>query len=246
MDFFGLLFIVIAVWLYNKVQGRLSDIEKQVGSPAEGLRVSQLEERIDNVEGWMRQIGSEPMATAEPSPDALAKSPVSIDDQIDGPGEVATASVTESEHVSPPDTDVPVIVTDPHFHPDLIVQSLSTPPRAVRHPTSVAAGSRVAEPPARPPSPVQERWNRVETQVIENWTGILGAAVLVAGITFIGGYTGLRMSPFYRSLMIVGAAATLAAGPGESRRRPRNWPIPYRSCCRHGLCYPRGHRVAGA
>ena len=40
----------------------------------------------------------------------------------------------------------------------------------------------------------------------------MGAAVLVAGITFIGGYTGLRMSPFYRSLMIVGAAATLGAG----------------------------------
>ena len=40
----------------------------------------------------------------------------------------------------------------------------------------------------------------------------MGAAVLVAGITFIGGYTGLRMSPFCRSLMIVGAAATLGAG----------------------------------
>lgn len=47
---------------------------------------------------------------------------------------------------------------------------------------------------------------------MENWTGILGSAVLVAGITFIGGYTGLRLSPFYRTLMIVAAAALLAGG----------------------------------
>lgn len=31
MDLLGLLFIIIAIWLYNKVEKRLSNIEKQVG-----------------------------------------------------------------------------------------------------------------------------------------------------------------------------------------------------------------------
>ncbi len=226
MDFFGLLFIIIAVWLYRKVAKRLANIEKQVGSTeriAPDRRLSQLEKRIKNVEGWVRQIGSEPTATAEPAPDAREEPPILAGDQIDEPEEVGAVSVTESERDTPPDADESVTTTDPHLHPDLIVQSLSTPTRAARKPTSVGAGarSRATEPRVRQPSPFQERWNRIEKQVIENWTGILGAAVLVAGITFIGGYTGLRMSPFYRSLMIVAAAAGLGAGSYVLARKER-------------------------
>jgi len=228
LDLLGLLFIIIAIWLYNKVEKRLSNIEKQVGSTeriAADRRLSQLEKRIKNVEGWVRQIGSEPTATAQPAPDAREEPPVLAGDQIDQPEEVGAASVTESERVTSPDTDESVTTTDPHLHPDMIVQSLSTPTRAVRKPTSVGVGvgarSRAAAPPVRQPSPFQERWNRIEKQVLENWTGILGAAVLVAGITFIGGYTGLRMSPFYRSLMIVAAAAALGTGSYVLARKER-------------------------
>ena len=208
MDLLGLLFIIIAIWLYNKVEKRLSNIEKQVGGTeriAADRRLGQLEKRIKSVEGWARQIGSEPTATAQPAPDAREEAPLLAGDEIDQPEEVGAASVTESERVIPPDADAPT--------------------RAVRKPTSVGAGagarSRAAAPPMRPPSRAQERWNRIEKQVIENWTGILGAAALVAGITFIGGYTGLRMSPFYRSLMIVAAAAALGAGSYVLARKER-------------------------
>jgi hypothetical protein len=81
-----------------------------------------------------------------------------------------------------------------------------------------APAPRAAEP--RPPSTFQRRWEQIERQLIENWTGILGASVLVAGITFLGGYTGLRLPPFYRVLMIAGAAAVLFAGGEVLRRRP--------------------------
>jgi hypothetical protein len=56
------------------------------------------------------------------------------------------------------------------------------------------------------------RWQQFEQRVVENWTGIVGAAVLVAGITFLGGYTGLRLPPFYRVLMITAASAALFSG----------------------------------
>ncbi|MCH7717185.1 MAG: hypothetical protein IH876_13705 [Gemmatimonadetes bacterium] len=116
LDFFGLLLIIIAVWLYNKVQKRLSNIEKQVGSTeriAADRRLGQLEKRIKNVEGWVRQIGSEPTATAEPTPDAHEEAPVLAGDEIDQPEEVGAATVTESERVTSPDTDEPVTTTDP-------------------------------------------------------------------------------------------------------------------------------------
>jgi len=67
-------------------------------------------------------------------------------------------------------------------------------------------------PPQVAPSPVDENWRRVESRFAENWTGILGAVVLVAGITFIGAYNGLLLSPFNRTLMIVAAAGILAGG----------------------------------
>jgi hypothetical protein len=60
-----------------------------------------------------------------------------------------------------------------------------------------------------PPSPLEEGWRRFEQMFIENWTGIAGTVVVVAGVTFIGIYTALRLAPVYRFLMIVGAAAAL-------------------------------------
>src|SRR6267143_1471001 len=72
------------------------------------------------------------------------------------------------------------------------------------------------------PSAFDERWRRLERLFMENWTGILGVAVVVAGVTFIGIYTALRLAPFYRFLMMVGVAALLG-GTAFWLRRLEHW-----------------------
>ncbi|GGG52661.1 hypothetical protein GCM10011378_31120 [Hymenobacter glacieicola] len=52
-------------------------------------------------------------------------------------------------------------------------------------------------------------WDRAEQVILDNWTGILGAVVLVTGIGFLGIYTALRVSAPLRFGMITGFAALL-------------------------------------
>ena len=57
-----------------------------------------------------------------------------------------------------------------------------------------------------------EAWARMEKQFIENWTGIVGAVVMVMGVSFLGIYAALKMNPFYRFVMIILFAAFLFGG----------------------------------
>lgn len=68
-------------------------------------------------------------------------------------------------------------------------------------------------PPRRPPPPPEPTgptwWERAATLLLENWTGILGAVVLVTGVGFLGIYAALRVSPPVRFLLICAFAAGL-------------------------------------
>ncbi|HEX9208434.1 MAG TPA: hypothetical protein VF851_09360 [Steroidobacteraceae bacterium] len=55
------------------------------------------------------------------------------------------------------------------------------------------------------------RRRELERRFLENWTGILGSVVVVAGVTFVGIYTALRLAPFYRFLMTLAVAAAFLA-----------------------------------
>ncbi|GAB3582255.1 hypothetical protein [Hymenobacter daeguensis] len=52
-------------------------------------------------------------------------------------------------------------------------------------------------------------WERASTLLLENWTGILGAVVLVTGVGFLGIYAALRLAPPFRFLMICAFSAGL-------------------------------------
>ncbi|APG28344.1 hypothetical protein A7E78_11075 [Syntrophotalea acetylenivorans] len=52
-------------------------------------------------------------------------------------------------------------------------------------------------------------WKKVERQFLENWTGILGAVIMVMGVAFLGGYAYLQMIPFHRFLLLIAFAALL-------------------------------------
>ena len=168
-----------------------------------GKRVSDLENKIERT--------GPTDAAEEPPPETVAATPLD-------------SSVEELERLKKWEKmkEREVATTDPELHPDLIAQSLPAPSRVVDRPAPIHAARRAPKRPVREPSELQERWSRLERQLIENWTGILGAVVLVAGITFIGGYTGFRLSPFYRTLMIVAAAGALVAGSLFLDRR-ENW-----------------------
>jgi hypothetical protein len=64
-------------------------------------------------------------------------------------------------------------------------------------------------------------WHKAEKQIAENWTGIVGTVVLVLGIGFLGVYTALRMTEFFRFLMIVGCSAAMASAFFILRRKER-------------------------
>jgi hypothetical protein len=56
---------------------------------------------------------------------------------------------------------------------------------------------------------VSDAWLKVEGQLIENWTGIIGAVVMVMGVGFLGIYAALKMSPLIRFMIITAFAAFL-------------------------------------
>jgi hypothetical protein len=54
-----------------------------------------------------------------------------------------------------------------------------------------------------------ERWDRIKAQVQANWTGILGAVILVVGIAFFGVLASMFIGPEGRFALIVGLAVLL-------------------------------------
>ncbi len=54
-----------------------------------------------------------------------------------------------------------------------------------------------------------ELWATLEKQFADNWTGILGSAIMVIGVGFLGIYAALKISPLGRFALISGFAASL-------------------------------------
>ncbi|RHX88096.1 DUF2339 domain-containing protein [Leptospira stimsonii] len=54
-------------------------------------------------------------------------------------------------------------------------------------------------------------WKKIEKPLSENWTGILGAVILVAGIGFLGIYALFILSAFFRCLLVLGFSGALFA-----------------------------------
>lgn len=56
----------------------------------------------------------------------------------------------------------------------------------------------------------KELWKMIESKFAENWTGIIGALVMVMGVGFLGVYAALALKPLHRFLMITGFAVFLS------------------------------------
>jgi hypothetical protein len=89
-------------------------------------------------------------------------------------------------------------------------------PRPQPAPEPAKAPRRPQPLPSEPVEPTW--WERTEQLFLDNWTGILGAVVLVTGVGFLGIYTALRVTPPVRFAMISGFAAALLGGHYYLRR----------------------------
>ena len=83
----------------------------------------------------------------------------------------------------------------------------STPP-PLKPPAELVAAAPVpptSTPQAKPQAqPSKGRWHQLETQLLENWTGVLGVAALVAGVAFVAISAISVMAPLQRFLAVEG------------------------------------------
>jgi len=87
-----------------------------------------------------------------------------------------------------------------------------SPPPAVGRPDTpppVEPVTRVRK--KRTPRQVSPFWKKAEKQFLDNWTGVLGAVIVVLGAGFLSIYAALKMTEFFRFLLLL-ALAALPAG----------------------------------
>ncbi|UOQ55056.1 DUF2339 domain-containing protein [Hymenobacter cellulosivorans] len=121
---------------------------------------------------------------------------------------------------SPAAPVAPPVVPTPSPAPAQPKPAPSTEPRPAPRPEPKPESKPepVFTPPAPPrpaPRPVPTEpaeptwWERTEQVLLDNWTGILGAVVLVIGVGFLGIYTAVQVKPPVRFAMISGFAGAL-------------------------------------
>lgn len=132
--------------------------------------------------------------------------------------ELTPEPITEPTHALEAQPDIAAEAEVEPTPQESDAESLAEPapePRPTPTPRPRQAPPRPPLPPARPalrPKPVPTGptfWERAATVLLENWTGILGAVVLVTGVGFLGIYAALRVSPPLRFLLICAFAGVL-------------------------------------
>jgi hypothetical protein len=204
MDVIGLVFslisflfwpvVIVAAILLLRRRRRIEDeLRQSLAEQTEALR--DLRHRIRETELRLERLEQQGMAAAE--------------------APVAPPAVTVVEEALAP--AAPAVPEAPvEALPEVVAAEAPVPSQAPPHAPPVAA------PVEKAISELKLRRHEFEQRFIENWTGILGAVVVVAGVTFVGIYTALQLAPFYRFLLTLGVAGTLVAGSFALERR-ENW-----------------------
>ena len=203
--FFLLVYIGFPVWLI-------------VSAIRRGRRIRTLEEGTKRHEALLTALQSR-LALLEAGAARTVANTAPVSDAVEG---VAPTAVVPSAPVAVPWSNLSSLTDIAMEVPaDLMQSETVTAPVVVAasdsSSTALRSGAETAQPPA--PSVLEQRWQRFERLFIENWTGILGAAVLVSGVAFLGIYAALEVSPFLRFLMMVGGAAALLAFSQFAGRR---------------------------
>ncbi|MGI4867139.1 MAG: hypothetical protein ACRYFZ_24695 [Janthinobacterium lividum] len=163
-------------------------------------------------------LAIEPELTVEAEPATELEVVAELTPATELAPEPAPAAEPEETQTEPAPNPAPV------FEPELIAEPAPTWVPAPRQALPPTPPPRKPAPPRRPaPKPVPTGptwWERASTMLLENWTGILGAIVLVTGVGFLGIYTALRVAPPLRFLMICAFAGGLLGARYALRAKP--------------------------
>lgn len=121
----------------------------------------------------------------------------------------------EPEKQSPPRVK-PARLEPPRLEPPRL-----KPPRELPLPPKLSPSPPAPPPVQKPAQNGNESWRRLERTLIENWTGILGVLVLVAGVTFLAVSLALRLGPLARFLLTLLVALALMLPSALWGRRQR-------------------------
>ncbi|MBM9500932.1 hypothetical protein JWG44_11790 [Leptospira sp. 201903071] len=91
-----------------------------------------------------------------------------------------------------------------------VLTPTKTIPTEIKSSTPVVKTQEPIAPTApQEPGLIVQFWKKIEKPLSENWTGILGAVILVAGISFLGIYALFILSAFFRCLLVLSFAGVL-------------------------------------
>lgn len=203
----ALIFILFALVVYILVKqqtlksrlDQLMDHYFKLAGDRDALqqKVETLREQLEALQGKTIIAEPEPAAT---SPEIIEPE-VIISEEIIPEPTVASLSVTESLA-----TESPVVAIEKEDE-EMAVEAV-----AFSAPKVEEAQTRpVSYTPPTPPEPsafslLLKKWER---QFADNWTGILGTAIMVLGVGYLSIYTALKVSPLYRVLIIWAYAGLL-------------------------------------
>lgn len=204
LDFFFGLFILVAIFvflLHRRTNRHFKHHEKNIGLIQTELRV--LRDRLASLESqisWLGTVVGHPIKSpedkAEPTPVPTEQTPKT---ETTTPQQARTAEKLKSKVREPvkPETTAP-IGKPPETH----VPFKSPSPRHM--------------------SPLEpSAMDVLIKQFLENWTGILGTIVLVAGIGFVGTYAALRLPAIGRFALVLAASVALFVSYLALRKRER-------------------------
>ncbi|MBO2009886.1 hypothetical protein J4E00_12560 [Siccationidurans soli] len=153
-----------------------------------------------------------PLPEPEPAPLPIAAS-IAVEKPVEQPASSAPPAPVLPPTVAPAPTPRPVPLPKPEPAPLPLAAAVAVAPPVAQPPIVPPVAPPPPAPPRRPPPPPVPTgpswWERASTILLENWTGILGAVVLVTGVGFLGIYATLRMAPPFRFLMICAFSAGL-------------------------------------
>lgn len=178
-------------------------------------RIRELEDRLRRLEGWAAAADAAKEAerlAARPLP------PPAWRGSTDAPP-LEAGTVPSTQDTRPDPGEVPAEVS-PAAALEPILRNVAEPVAAEQEPV-VTRSQDEATTTASAPS-AETLWRRLERQLIENGTGILGVVVLVAGITFLVVNLALRFGPLPRFLLTQAVAAGLIA-PSLIWHAPGRW-----------------------
>ncbi|KRD07315.1 hypothetical protein ASE21_17625 [Flavobacterium sp. Root901] len=181
---------------YNSLKSQIDEIKKHIVQS--GLSREDLITKIEEVE-----IVSEPVA--EISPQIISDPVVDLEEFIQDP--VINQEIAEKPVLSFDSSAVPVYDTNKN------IEEQDSESSDFEH--SVLPAETQTEPQYKEEEIYVESAfsifiKKIEQQFAENWTGILGTAIMVLGIGYLSIYTALKVSPMFRVLILWIYAGVLA------------------------------------